>query len=147
MNEDEQLGDLKKIFGTRQILSPREVGELVGLSVKTLANQRCSNTSLIPSKKFGKNVGFHVKDVARFLVTGSCETSVQQTQRLSVAKSSRGGLTKNRDWLLAKNLTIDLNLEMMAVALEFWEQKMLKDKVSKELNGIPSKPRKPNIPM
>ena len=141
MTEDQQLIDLHKIFGNRQILTAHEVGELMGMSPKTLWNKRSSGCSLIPSAKRGGKVGFHIRDVSKFLVHGYCETEPLPARDKQVAvvarqRQPRRGLTKDKNWLLALKQTVELNKEMIDFAIVVFEREALRDRAKCRTNKL-----------
>jgi hypothetical protein len=147
--EETRLIDQLKAEGVKPpivLLSPEQVAPSVGLAVKTLTNQRWLGRHLIPSCKIGRNVAFHVHDVAVYLaglrasrepleVSGAASQS-KASPSASVASASaparsRGKALTSRAWLLAMKATIELNAELVRLVEVFLDRERLKDKARK----------------
>lgn len=50
-----------------RLLTPRQVADLTGLAVQTLARFRCQRSDFLPFVKLGASVRYHETDVAALL--------------------------------------------------------------------------------
>jgi hypothetical protein len=64
------LEDLKAIFGPKKILSPGEVGPVLGKSEGVLANLRYQKKSPLPVVQLGGSVGYSIYHLAELLAHG-----------------------------------------------------------------------------
>lgn len=76
------LEDLKKTFGEKRILSPREIAPFINKSMNAQANMRSKprKTFPIPTIKIGKNVYVSIYNLAEYLATGECKGQVKEEE-------------------------------------------------------------------
>jgi hypothetical protein len=116
---EDELKELKAIFGVKKILSPADIAPILGHSVPVLANMRLSGACPLPVYKIGRSVGFNIRDVAQFLATGSvCPSKSAPEQKSSASLQIRtytrkATLTQQKSWLLAMQDANRLNEELL----------------------------------
>ena len=116
---EDELKDLKAIFGVKKILSPADIAPIIGRSVAVLANMRSAGACPLPVYKIGRSVGFNIRDVAQFLATGSVQPATpaptpKDSTTISIRPRKRkASLTQQRDWLLAMKHANQLNAELL----------------------------------
>jgi hypothetical protein len=78
------------------LLTPRQVAEILGVTVGTLSIWRCLHRYDLPYKKIGRLVKYEVQAVADFIDRrdGPCDPPAQTTDR--PGKGSRPGESRRR---------------------------------------------------
>lgn len=80
------LEDLKITFGPKRILTPADVGHIIGKSPEVLANLRNKNKSPLPPVRIGGSIGYSIYHLAELLAHGKVksaalpEEAIQQQQ-------------------------------------------------------------------
>lgn len=93
------LADLRGRFGSKVLLTPEDLAEVLGVSVGQQANLRSQGRFPIPTKRMGNRVMVSIYDLAQYLAR-QCEGQVSpkvspQLNRVD-KKATKGRLQK--DW-------------------------------------------------
>lgn len=111
------LEDLKRKFGDKAILSPKELAPILHTSESAQSNMRAAGTFPLPVMKQGAKIGVSVYVLAKWLADGDVPACAKKNDpvptllpqaKLSV-RSKRGA----NDWLVAMELGVEYQSELI----------------------------------
>lgn len=111
------LEDLKRKFGDKAILSPKELAPILNTSESAQSNMRAAGTFPLRVVKLGTKIGVPIYELAKWLAGGDIPASTKKIEpevstlpqaKLSV-RSKRGA----NDWLVAMELSVEYQSELI----------------------------------
>lgn len=78
------LKGVKDTVGGREVVTPKELEEILGIPVGSQANERCKKTFPIPNGKTGRRVHYSVHAVAKHLekiATANAKETIKETKQ------------------------------------------------------------------
>ena len=111
------LEDLKRKFGDKAILSPKELAPILHTSESAQSNMRAAGTFPLPVVKQGAKIGVSVYVLAKWLADGDIPACAKKSEPVAPAlpqaklsvRSKRGA----NDWLVAMELGVEYQSELI----------------------------------
>lgn len=82
------LEDLKNAFGPKRILTPSEVGHILGKSPGVLANLRHKKRSPLPPVSVGGSIGYSIYHLAELLAHGKVKSAALPEEAIQEQRTS-----------------------------------------------------------